>query len=105
MTVLDTRQMAAEFDQLWAAYPKPTQRPKAHLAYLVARKKGATLAEMLDALAWQMRQDQWTKAGGQFIPSLRNWLEDERWRDRPVVVRPVVSDRTLNTMKAIYGEH
>jgi len=99
----DTKELAREFDELWNAYPRPTQRPRAHLAYLVARKQGATLEQMLAALAWQRTQPGWVKNGGQFIPSLKNWLDDQRWHDR-APEQPVVSTKTLSTMRAIYGD-
>ena len=98
--MLDTRELAREFDQLWDAYPRPTSRPKAHLAYLIARKGGATLEQMLAALDWQRQQPSWLRDEGTYVPSLTNWLKDERWLDR----RPTqgqVSEKTARTLAAV----
>lgn len=95
----DTRILAAEFDQLWAVYPRATQRAKAHLQFLIAVKQGATLNQMLGALAWQRQQSQWLKDDGAYIPSLLNWLRDERWLDRQPE-QPQVTARTARTLTA-----
>ena len=100
MTALDTRALADEFAILWDAYPNATQRPKAHLAFLVARKGGATLQEMLDALAWQTQQPKWLDSGGRYVPKLENWLTNQQWLDRPPQV-PVVKERTARTLAAV----
>lgn len=96
----DTRELAKEFDLLWDAHPNATKRPQAHLAFLIARKNGATLQQMLDALEWQRQQAGWLKDGGQYVPSLLQWIKDERWTDkRPE--QPIVREKTARTLAAV----
>jgi hypothetical protein len=71
------------FDALWAAYPqrKPNPRRLAEVAFLRAVRAGAdpqALARAADAYTAEVRSQGIDLA---FVPHLRTWLVQERWRD------------------------
>ena len=41
--------------------------------------------QILKALAWQVRSEQWCKDGGQYIPNPATYLNQGRWQDEPAV--------------------
>lgn len=52
------------------------------------RPTAAMLAQMLDALAWQVASVDWQDP--QFIPHPKTWLNDGRWMDeRPTMRREI----------------
>lgn len=92
-----------EFEQFWAAYPRKTGKGVARKAFVKALRL-TTLDTMLTAIQWQRQQEQWVKAGGQFIPHPSTWLNQERWADEPTRL-PMLSDATTRTYRAIFGDH
>jgi hypothetical protein len=74
------------FDVFWQAYPRKTAKADARKAWCKLAPDAALQAEILEALAWQVRQPQWVKDGGEFIPYPATWLRGERWADEPVRV-------------------
>jgi len=68
------------FVLFWKAYPRKTGKDTALKAW---EKRKPPLAACLTALAWQTKQPQWTKDGGQFIPMPATWLTGGRWNDEP----------------------
>jgi len=92
-----------EFEQFWQAYPRKTGKGVARKAFGKALRL-TTLDTMLTALQWQRQQEQWVKAGGQFIPHPATWLNQERWADEPTTL-PMLSDATTRTYRAIFGDH
>jgi hypothetical protein len=101
---IQDKRLADGFDQFWAAYPKKRAKKDALKAFTQLAPNAELVAKMLDALAWQVRQPEWLKDGGQFIPYPASWLRDERWDDEPVQL-PQVSERTAKSLAAIYGTH
>lgn len=69
-----------DFEAFWKAYPKKTGKGAALKAW---SKNKPPLAACLEALAWQVRTEQWTKDQGQFIPHPTTWLNQSRWQDEP----------------------
>ena len=83
----DKRQNLCEsdFDQFWNAYPKKTGKELARKAWV---KSEPSISQVLNALAWQTQSQQWRKDGGQFIPMPATYLNQSRWEDEPVDVKP-----------------
>ncbi len=71
----------AAFAQFWEAYPKKVGRGEAEKAWRALAPDAALLQLMLAALAWQSRQDQWTRDGNRFVPNPSTWLSQKRWLD------------------------
>ncbi|MDO9502155.1 helix-turn-helix domain-containing protein [Falsiroseomonas sp.] len=76
-----TPPMRDAFEIWWSDYPRKQAKADAKRAYVVARKRGATEAELLDAL----RRYDWPSER-QFIPQAQKWLRGERWLDEPAAV-------------------
>jgi helix-turn-helix protein len=85
------KEFEAEFPEWYAKYPRQMSEGAARKAYVSARKKGATPAEMMAgvlryAAAWQGRDPQYIKAPAR-------WLTEECWRDNPTAHSRQLSDR------------
>ena len=79
------------FSQFWSAYPRKTAKGDAKRQWEKAsRHEPNLLALCLTALAWQRRQVQWTRDGGQYVPYPATWLRGERWADESPVVSVTV---------------
>lgn len=77
------------FESFWAAYPKKSgDIREACRLYLEAIDAGATLQQMLDAIAWQKDQDSWLDQGGRYIPSPAKWLANKAWLQMPIKPKP-----------------
>jgi hypothetical protein len=70
----------ADFLTAYAAYPRKVG--KAEAAKVWTRQK-PDLSTVVSALAWQSKQPDWTKDGGQFVPHMATWLNQRRWEDEP----------------------
>lgn len=92
-----------DFERVWQAYPRKTGKGAARKRWAKLKPNAVTIQKMLDALAWQRYQPQWLKEGGQFIPHLATWLNQERWDDEPMSVRQI-GHKTMNSLRAIYGD-
>lgn len=66
------------FTEFWQAYPRKVGKGAAEKAWT---KANPDLQSVLTALAWQTKQDAWTKDGGQFIPHPGTYLNQRRWED------------------------
>lgn len=71
------------FSRFWAMYPRKTAKQNALRAFERLNVTEALLTEMLAALAWQRRCEDWTKEAGKFIPYPATWLNQHRWEDEP----------------------
>jgi len=71
-----------EFIQFWNTYPKKVGRDKALESW---NKTRPNIEEVLKALDWQIKSDQWFKNGGQFIPNPTTYLNQGRWKDEQPV--------------------
>ena len=72
----------ANFDLFWQAYPKKVGKDKALESW---NKTRPNIKEVLEALDWQTKSDQWFRNGGQFIPNPTTYLNQGRWKDEPPV--------------------
>lgn len=86
----------AEFLAFWAAYPKRVKKPLAALAWL---EEGPPIDEVMAALAWQRRDPEWLKEGGQFIPGPAVYINQRRWEDERSEA-PMVSAREARANSA-----
>ena len=66
------------FMEFWKAYPKKVGKGAAEKSWSKAKPD---LQAILAALAWQAKQEAWTKDGGQFIPNPSTYLNQRRWED------------------------
>ena len=96
-------ELMTDFDLFWKSYPRRTAKGDARKAWLKLNPSPALVQEILEALVWQRQQPDWLKAGGQYVPFPASWLRSERWEDEPVNL-PQFSERTLRSLKAIYGD-
>lgn len=75
-----------EFERLWEAYPERHRgrKEEAFEAFCKSRglaTKDGVIQERLEV--WK-QSEQWNKAGGQYIPSMKNWLLRATWQETPV---------------------
>ena len=96
---LHSSSLDAEFEQFWNAYPKKVGRKAAQKAFQNAQDR-PRINDLLAAIATQRASPQWLKDGGQFIPHPATWLNQGRWADVAVAVRPSVFEEFLSR-----GEH
>lgn len=74
---------AESFGLFWTAYPRKVGKANAWRAWI---KFSPDIKIVLDALAWQTKQEQWTRDNGQYIPHPATYINGHRWDDRPIVV-------------------
>lgn len=70
--------LSSEFAIFWKTYPKKVGKEAARKSWDKIRPN---IEEVLKALEWQMKSDQWFKNGGQFIPNPSTYLNQHRWED------------------------
>lgn len=87
-----------DFDGFWAMYPKRQGKASALKAWAKLNPNADLVGVMLSALAWQVKQDQWTKDGGQFVPHASTWINGRRWEDE------VIKPKRAKTMGPDYAE-
>jgi hypothetical protein len=74
--------MDSGFEKFWDAYPRKVGKGRAYRMWRSEVKNAIdTQAAIFTALEWQVKQDQWSKDGGQYIPHPATWLHDHRWQD------------------------
>ena len=71
------------FNSFWAIYPKKVGKGAAEKAWSKIKAPSETIALITTALSWQVKSEQWTKDGGQFIPMPATYLNQKRWEDEP----------------------
>jgi len=77
------------FDLFWQAYPKKVGKPAAVKAFRSARVNGH-LPEVLADVEARAGGEDWTKAGGQYVPNPATYLNQRRWEDeRPSTSTPI----------------
>ena len=69
------------FQSFWSAYPRKTAKKPAQAAFMKLKPDEELLNKMLEALKQQLKTDQWTRDGGQYIPHAATWLNQRRWED------------------------
>jgi hypothetical protein len=74
------------FEQFWQTYPKKVGREAARKSWI---KSKLNVDDVLKALEWQKKSDQWQKSDGQFIPNPATYLNQGRWQDeQPISAAP-----------------
>lgn len=71
------------FDLWWKHYPKKVGKGSAVKVWKKLTGHRELAEQIIKALHWQKRLDQWTKDGGQYIPNPDTYLRQERWLDEP----------------------
>lgn len=75
------RNLCADFDRFWAAYPKKKSKADAQKAFEKLAPGEELLSRMLSALEQQKQSGDWQREGGQYIPYPASWLNGRRWED------------------------
>lgn len=72
------------FEEFWKLYPRKVGKGAAWKAWERIRMGEADLLHnCLCALGWQIKQEQWVKDNGSFIPHPQTYLNQRRWEDGP----------------------
>lgn len=71
------REREADFEQLWAAYPRKVGKEAARKAF--AKLKSVDVQTLIAAIEAQKQSRQWQDT--QFVPHLSTWLNQGRWTD------------------------
>lgn len=72
----------ARFERFWQVYPNKQGKVAARAAWMKLDPDEALFAEILSALAKQVKWPQWVDDGGRFIPYPATWINQRRWTDR-----------------------
>lgn len=82
------------FQAFWEIYPRKVGKDAAWRAWQKRRPGEEITGTIIAALAWQVKQDNWLREGGRFVPNPATWITQGRWQDEPSD-SPRVNDRTL----------
>ena len=69
------------FDEFWPNYPNKKKKQRAKTVWKRLGPDSALLSKIMTALAKNMKNDDWNKDDGQYIPHPSTWLNDRRWDD------------------------
>jgi|GEM_PF-4782097 len=72
---------SSNFSAFYSAYPKKKNRADAERAFAKLNPSAELFSKMMAALAWQTKQPDWVKDGGQYVPLPASWLNKRRWED------------------------
>ena len=72
-----------DFLEFWSAYPKKMGKGSAFKMFNKLKLSKKDKADILSALNWQKKSEQWLKDSGQFIPYPATYLNQRRWEDEP----------------------
>lgn len=72
-----------QFNRFWDAYPKRVSKGEALKAWAQLKPTRRTVDQMIEALAWQVRQTSWREQGGKWVPYPASWLRAQKWLDEP----------------------
>lgn len=75
----------AEFNEVWAQYPKREGRKRALAAYTAARRKGVTADIIRDGVLRYAERVKTEQTPVQYIKQGGNWFAANRWEDQPVI--------------------
>ena len=71
-----------EFEAFWSEYPEHRRKDKLNALLEWKRSVTPDMAGMLmSALSEHKQREDWTKNDGQYVPSIKNWIRDQRWLD------------------------
>jgi len=73
-----------DFDLFWEMYPNKSAKATALIAW---NKAKPAIIDVVHALDWQTKQENWTKEGGKYIPMGSTYINQARWTDeKPIVI-------------------
>lgn len=73
------------FEEFWKAYPRHDAKQVALVSW---NKLKPPIIDVMEALAWQTKQENWLKDNGKFIPHAATWLNQRRWEDeKPIAFK------------------
>lgn len=72
---------SSNFSAFYSVYPKKKNRADAERAFAKLNPSAELFSKMMAALAWQTKQPDWVKDGGQYVPLPASWLNKRRWED------------------------
>ena len=72
-----------DFLEFWSVYPKKMGKGAAYKVFNKLKLSKQDKADILTALQWQKKSEQWLKDNGQFIPYPATYLNQRRWEDEP----------------------
>lgn len=87
LTAIGKRQSAngnglrERFNRFWTQYPRKVGKDAAWRAWQKRRPDDELTLSMLSALEWQIKQPQWLKDRGQYIPHPSTYITQGRWQD------------------------
>jgi hypothetical protein len=96
---LEANGLRERFTRFWKIYPRKVGKDAAWRSWQKRRPNEETTLTMLAALAWQVKQDNWLREGGRYVPNPSTWLNQGRWMDEPLNV-PHINDTTLSIGRA-----
>jgi hypothetical protein len=74
-----------EFVAWWSLYPKRSGKGAAYSIWLTLMDRAANPKQLVDelmtALKWQVKQYDWTKERGKYVPMPTTYLNQRRWED------------------------
>lgn len=71
-----------DFIKFWEMYPRKVAKDDAWKAW---QKNKPVLSDILKALEWQTRSENWTDNNGKYIPYPATYLNKGQWKDEPLV--------------------
>ena len=81
-----------DFESFWSAYPRKESKATAMTSW---NKQNPVLSDILTALEWQCKQEQWLKDNGQFIPMPATYINQRRWEDQETQKKYIHPTRIL----------
>lgn len=71
----------ARFADLWAVYPNQVKRKPSLAAFRKLKPSDALINQIIEHVKRRALTYDWTKEGGQYVPALAAFLNQERWND------------------------
>lgn len=72
------------FNRFWNTYPRKVKKAEAYRAWCKEAKLCTDVqTAIFAALEWQVRQEDWLKDDGRFVPYPASYLNGRRWEDEP----------------------
>lgn len=77
----DARGISEEFQEIWSAYPKRTNRKQSEAEYRSIRAQGVDFNTVLDGVKSYAAYISANKTEPRYVKNLANWLRAEAWTD------------------------
>jgi hypothetical protein len=88
------------FLAFWAVYPKKVGKGAAWQMWSIHKP---VFSDVMDALSWQLKTEQWTRDGGRYVPYPATYLSQRRWQDEPPTQSPAHLTKSDRQRVAIYS--